>query len=77
MFIGKQTQDSLWNTTKKQEGFNQVNISCLDLVVNDNKPINLVNSYQLSDNEALEQVPYSFKITNNCNEDEYVSIQLE
>ncbi|MBR1413306.1 MAG: InlB B-repeat-containing protein [Bacilli bacterium] len=68
---------ALWSATEEQEGFNQVNISCLDLVVNDNKPINLVNSYQLSDHEALEQVPYTFKITNNCSEDEYVSIQLD
>ncbi|MBR1413638.1 MAG: InlB B-repeat-containing protein [Bacilli bacterium] len=68
---------ALWSATEQQEGFNQVNISCLDLVVNDNKPINLVNAYQLSDSEALEQVPYTFKITNNCNSDEYVSIQLD
>ncbi|MBR1413822.1 MAG: InlB B-repeat-containing protein [Bacilli bacterium] len=68
---------ALWSATEQQEGFNQVNIGCLDLVVNDNKPINLVNAYQLTDQEALEQVPYSFKITNNCSEDEYVSIQLD
>ncbi|MBR1414213.1 MAG: hypothetical protein IJ574_06100 [Bacilli bacterium] len=68
---------ALWNTTEKQDGFNQVNISCLDLVVSDNKPINLVNAYQLSDNEALEQVPYSFKITNHCNNSEFVDIKLD
>ncbi|MBR1414224.1 MAG: InlB B-repeat-containing protein [Bacilli bacterium] len=68
---------ALWSATEKQDGFNQVNIGCLDLVVNDNKPINLVNAYQLTDQEALEQVPYSFKITNNCNSDEYVRIQLD
>ncbi|MBR1413101.1 MAG: InlB B-repeat-containing protein [Bacilli bacterium] len=68
---------ALWSTSDKQEGYNQVSIGCLDLSVEDNKPINLVNAYQLSDNEALEQVPYTFKVTNNCNTTEYVSIQLD
>ena len=68
---------ALWSKSTHQEGYNEVNVSCLDLVVNDNKPINLVNAYQLTDEEALEQVPYSFKITNNCNSDEYVRIQLD
>ena len=68
---------ALWNKTDSQSCYNEVNVSCLDLSVVDNKPINVVNSYQLSDTEALEQVPYTFKITNSCNTSEYVDIKLD
>ena len=39
-----------------------------------NKAINLANDYPIPDSEGLERDPYTFKVTNNCNQ--YLSLSI-
>ena len=39
-----------------------------------NNAINLVNDYPIPDSEGLERDPYTFKVTNNCNQ--YLSLSI-
>ena len=42
-----------------------------------NNAINLANDYPIPDSEGLERSPYTFKVTNNCNQYLSLSIGLE
>ena len=42
-----------------------------------NKAINLANDYPIPDSEGLERDPYTFKVTNNCNQYLTLSIGVE
>ena len=42
-----------------------------------NKAINLANDYPIPDSEGLERNPYTFKVTNNCNQYLTLSIGVE
>ena len=42
-----------------------------------NNAINLANDYPIPDSEGLERVPYTFKVTNNCNQYLTLSIGVE
>ena len=49
---------------------NTLAASCMDLEFNGQNEINLLNTYPISEGEALEQAPYTFTIKNNC--DNYI-----
>ena len=42
-----------------------------------NNAINLANDYPIPDSEGLERNPYTFKVTNNCNQYLTLSIGVE
>ena len=49
---------------------NTLAASCMNLEFNGQNEINLLNTYPISEGEALEQAPYTFTIKNNC--DNYI-----
>ena len=53
-----------------QTDANTLAASCMDLEFNGQNEINLLNTYPISEGEALEQTPYTFTIKNNC--DNYI-----
>ena len=42
-----------------------------------NSAINLANDYPIPDSEGLERTPYTFKVTNNCDQFQNLSIGVE
>ena len=53
-----------------QTDANTLAASCMDLEFNGQNEINLLNTYPISEGEALEQTPYTFTIKNKC--DNYI-----
>ena len=59
---------ALWNVNIAQEGINTIKSGCLKLTLTDESDaINLRNAYPITDNEASNLEPYTFKIENTCN----------
>ena len=69
---------ALWVITKEQTNENILSTSCLNVTIeNENDDIKLSNTFPISDKEGLKSKPYSFTITNNCEEYADYKINLE
>ncbi len=66
-----------WILTRKQEGTNIVNTACLDIDMVGRNDILLEKAYPILDEEGLKLKPYTFTITNNCNDYADYEISLE
>ncbi len=67
-----------WLLTNKQEGINIVNSKCLDLELeNELNDISLEDAVPISDEDGLNLQPYTFTLTNNCNENVDYTVNLE
>ncbi len=61
---------AIFTSYSSQNDANTLAASCMDLEFNGQNEINLLNTYPISEGEALEQTPYTFTIKNNC--DNYI-----
>lgn len=61
---------AIFTNYSSQSDANTLAASCMDLEFNGQNEINLLNTYPISEGEALEQTPYTFTIKNNC--DNYI-----
>ena len=61
---------AVFTNYSSQTDANTLAASCMDLEFNGQNEINLLNTYPISEGEALEQTPYTFTIKNNC--DNYI-----
>mgnify|MGYP007000687292 CR=1 FL=1 len=61
---------AIFTNYTSQNDANTLAASCMDLEFNGQNEINLLNTYPISEGEALEQTPYTFTIKNNC--DNYI-----
>ena len=58
---------AIFTSYSSQSDANTLAASCMDLEFNGQNEINLLNTYPISEGEALEQTPYTFTIKNKCN----------
>jgi len=63
--------------TLQQESTNVITTGCFQVTFTDNNPINLEKAYPLSDEEGASLIPYSFTITNTCDNKAAYQINLE
>ena len=83
IFLG--TSYSLWQTSKTQEGVNEISVGCFNITYtnldsyggNEAGDINLVNAYPISDEAGSALTPYVFKIKNTCTIAANYAINLE
>ena len=61
---------AIFTSYSSQSDANTLAAACMDLEFNGQNEINLLNTYPISEGEALEQTPYTFTIKNNC--DNYI-----
>ena len=61
---------AVFTNYSSQTDANTLAASCMDLEFNGQNEINLLNTYPISECEALEQTPYTFTIKNKC--DNYI-----
>ena len=61
---------AVFTNYSSQTDANTLAASCMDLEFNEQNEINLLNTYPISEGEALEQTPYTFTIKNKC--DNYI-----
>ena len=61
---------AVFTSYSSQTDANTLAASCMDLEFNGQNGINLLNTYPISEGEALEQTPYTFTIKNKC--DNYI-----
>ncbi len=61
---------AVFTNYSSQTDTNTLAASCMDLEFNGQNEINLLNTYPISEGEALEQTPYTFTIKNKC--DNYI-----
>ncbi len=61
---------AVFTSYSSQTDANTLAASCMDLEFNGQNEINLLNTYPISEGEALEQTPYTFTIKNKC--DNYI-----
>ncbi|MBP3456844.1 MAG: hypothetical protein J6K36_01885, partial [Bacilli bacterium] len=61
---------AVFTSYSSQTDANTLAASCMDLEFNGQNEINLLNTYPISEGEALEQAPYTFTIKNKC--DNYI-----
>ena len=61
---------AIFTNYASQSDQNTLAASCMDLEFNGQNEINLLNTYPISEGEALEKTPYTFTIKNNC--DNYI-----
>ena len=61
---------AVFTSYSSQGDANTLAASCMDLEFNGQNEINLLNTYPISEGEALEQTPYTFTIKNKC--DNYI-----
>ncbi len=59
---------AFWKVTEEQSTANTLGTSCFKLTFEDSssKSINLTNTYPMVDASGLKTTPYTFKLTNNC-----------
>jgi hypothetical protein len=50
--------------------------TCLDITFEDQNPINLTNTYPMSDNKGKLTTPYTFTVTNTCSNSTPVYVYL-
>ena len=75
VFIG--TSYALWVLSYNQEGENLVSTDCFDITYTDSNSISLLDTYPMSDEEALELTPYTFTIKNICSHNADFNVNLE
>lgn len=68
---------ALWNLTLKQEKINTVSTACFKLDFVDENDITLKETYPISDEEGKKSIPYTFTITNICDTNARLQINLE
>ena len=61
---------AVFTNYSSQTDTNTLAASCMDLEFNGQNEINLLNTYPISEGEALEKTPYTFTIKNKC--DNYI-----
>ena len=61
---------AVFTSYSSQTDANTLAASCMELEFNGQNEINLLNTYPISEGEALEQTPYTFTIKNKC--DNYI-----
>ena len=61
---------AVFTSYSSQTDANTLAASCMNLEFNGQNEINLLNTYPISEGEALEQTPYTFTIKNKC--DNYI-----
>ncbi len=61
---------AVFTSYSSQGDANTLAASCMNLEFNGQNEINLLNTYPISEGEALEQAPYTFTIKNKC--DNYI-----
>ncbi len=56
-----------WTSTAEQQGMNQIQSDCLSLILeNESDAIHLEKAYPITDEEAKELTPFTFKVENTC-----------
>ena len=65
---------AVFTNYSSQTDANTLAASCMDLEFNGQNEINLLNTYPISEGEALEQTPYTFTIKNKC--DNYIEYYI-
>ena len=76
--LGVGVSYSLWNIGISQDKVNTAMTSCFDITYSsESSAINLEKQYPISDEAGSKLVPYTFKITNNCDINAYYKINLE
>ena len=68
---------AFWQITKIQEETNVIASGCFDVSLEGNNPINLANSYPITSAEGMATTPYTFTITNTCNNSANYIVNLE
>ena len=76
--LGVGVSYSLWNIGISQDKVNTAMTSCFDITYSsESSALNLEKQYPISDEVGSKLVPYTFKITNNCDINAYYKINLE
>lgn len=76
--LGVGVSYSLWNISISQDKVNTAMTSCFDITYSsETTAINLEKQYPISNEAGSKLVPYTFKITNNCDVNAYYKINLE
>ena len=65
-----------WQKNYAQKSTNKIKSGCFSFELTDENPINLTNTYPMSENDAMKNTPYTFTITNNCSIDMYYNVTL-
>ena len=70
------TSFAIFQNFARQSGTNNLGATnCFSVTFTGvNNAINLANDYPIPDSEGLERSPYTFKVTNNCNQ--YLSLSI-
>ena len=69
---------ALWQMTKKQSGRNVVGTTCLSIDIEDESgDISLLNGWPISDSDGANTNPYTFTVTNNCDQAVNYIVALE
>ena len=70
------TSFAIFQNFARQSGTNNLGATnCFSVIFEGvNNAINLANDYPIPDSEGLERDPYTFKVTNNCNQ--YLSLSI-
>ena len=76
--LGVGVSYSLWNISISQDKVNTAMTSCFDITYSsETTAINLEKQYPISNEAGSKLVPYTFKISNNCDVNAYYKINLE
>ena len=65
-----------WQKNYAQKSTNKIKSGCFSFELTDENPINLANTYPMSETDAMKNTPYTFTITNNCSIDMYYNVTL-
>ena len=65
-----------WQKNYAQKSTNKIKSGCFSFELTDENPINLANTYPISETDAMKNTPYTFTITNNCSIDMYYNVTL-
>ena len=69
---------ALWQMIRKQTNHNVVGTACLSIdIENESGDINLGGSWPMTEEEALQEDPYTFTVTNNCSTPVNYAVALE
>ena len=68
---------ALWQQSKVQEGTNYIASGCFGVTFEGNNPINLSNSFPITEEDGMKTVPYTFTITSSCNGKAAYDVNLE
>lgn len=68
---------SFFVKSKKQEQGNVIATSCFDIDLVGQNPINLASAYPISEEDGMNTIPYTFTITNICDNKINYDINLE